>query len=278
MAKRKIDLDKLKKAGKQAHLKHKPQTDGQDGALEIPLNKIVDNPYQPRIEMSEEELKELCDSIESHGLLQPVLVTKGEGGFSLVAGHRRVEACKRLGKKSIKALLLNDADDREKFVALSLIENIQRVNLDPLETAMACRRAMQEGVYKTQSELAKSIGKSKIFVSKLMGVLKLDEEILDDLAGKRTIKDVETLYLLSRIKEKQKQKEYYRKIVAGEINRESLKSAIEAMKNATKQSADFKVKIGKDRITIQSGQIKIPKERVKDFENDLKNLLRKYAS
>ena len=276
MAKRKIDLEKLKKAGQKAHLKHKTEEGGVENVLEIPLSDIKDNPYQPRVEVGENDLNELCESIREHGLLQPVLVTKAEEGFCLVAGHRRVEACKRLGKKSVKAILLNEAQSDEKLVSLSLIENVQRVNLDPLETAMACHRALRSGIYKNQSELAKSIGKSKIFVSKLMGVLKLDQEILEDLANHHRIGDLETLYLLSRVKDKKEQKKFYEKIVKGEMNREDLKRVIKEGRG-TGSIDTFQVKFGKNRITIQNPKLDIPKEKISDFEKELKSLIEKYS-
>jgi ParB/RepB/Spo0J family partition protein len=121
----------------------------------IPLAFLKENPYQPRIEIKPEEIKDLANSIKEKGLLQPILVAKSdEKNYYIVAGHRRVEAHKWLGKKIIKARVIEA--DNENLASLSLIENLQREDLDLIETAIALKR------YKNEfNKLLKKAGLSK---------------------------------------------------------------------------------------------------------------------
>ena len=144
------------------------------GKTEIPLKEIRPNPYQPRKEFDENGLKELADSIRENGVFQPILVRKSLSGYELVAGERRVRASKLAGKKNIPAIIV-DFDDRQ-MMEISLLENIQRKDLTPIEEARAYQQLIKKLGY-TQEELSKRIGKSRSNVTNMLRLLSLPEEV-----------------------------------------------------------------------------------------------------
>lgn len=143
---------------------------------EIPLNKIVPNPNQPRVDFSEERIQELESSIRKDGLLQPILIRPQGDMFEIVAGERRWQACKRLERETIpaKILVLNDIESQQ----VALVENLQRDNLNPLEEAYGYKRLIELSGCK-QKELAEAISKSSVSISNAMRLLDLPEEIQD---------------------------------------------------------------------------------------------------
>ncbi len=161
---------------------------------EIPLSSLKENPYQPRIEIKPEEIKDLAESIREKGLLQPILVAKADTGYYIVAGHRRVEAHKWLGKEKIKARVIKV--NEEDLASLALIENLQREDLDLIETAMALKKYKEE-FGKTLEEIGKEIGKTKGYVSQILNVLNLPDEIIKDIKENKSTKDVTALNWLN---------------------------------------------------------------------------------
>jgi len=133
-------------------------------------------------------LDELVASIEEKGLLQPIVVRPVEEGFEVVAGNRRLEACKRLKINKIPCVVV-ELDDREAFEA-SLIENLQRKTLNPIEEAKAFKRYVDEYGYGGVSELARRIGKSHSYVSKRIALLNLPKEVQEALVRRRTTPSV----------------------------------------------------------------------------------------
>ena len=144
------------------------------GIQEIDINKISLNPYQPRKTFNEESIKELALSIEKHGLLQPIVVIEDNGKYILVAGERRLRAFKLLNKDKIKAIIsdISLKDLRE----YALIENIQREDLNPLEIAISLKSLIDEYGF-THEELAKSIGKSRTYITNMLRLLHLPNEV-----------------------------------------------------------------------------------------------------
>lgn len=143
---------------------------------EIPVGDIVPNPHQPRLHFDEEKLVELADSIKTHGVLQPLVVTKLENGkFELIAGERRLQASKRAGLATVPVVLRGETGEQEKL-ELAIIENIQRHDLNPIEEAKAYLRLTDEfGMH--QDEVAKKMGKSRPVVSNTLRLLTLPVEI-----------------------------------------------------------------------------------------------------
>jgi ParB family chromosome partitioning protein len=143
--------------------------------LHLPLNSIVPNRLQARKDFNEDKLKELSKSIKEHGVVQPIVVRKNEQGkYELVAGERRWRASGLLGLETIPAIV-KDYSTKE-LTQISLIENIQRENLNPMEEAAAYQRLLQE-FSMSQEDLAKKLGKSRPFVANMVRLLLLDPKV-----------------------------------------------------------------------------------------------------
>ena len=140
---------------------------------EINIDEIRSNPYQPRKTFDEASLQELADSIKVHGVVQPIIVKKSIKGYELVAGERRTKASRMAGLKTIPAIV-RDFND-EEMMEIALIENIQRENLNAIEEAQAYENILRV-TNMTQEELAKKFGKSRSYITNLLGLLKLPEE------------------------------------------------------------------------------------------------------
>lgn len=140
--------------------------------LNIPLDEIRPNPYQPRKIFDEKALEELAESIKEHGIVQPVIVKKSIKGYELVAGERRTKAARLAGQKTIPAII-RDFNDQE-MMEIALIENIQRENLNPIEEAMAYDSILKANSL-TQEEIAQKFGKSRTYITNILGLLKLPE-------------------------------------------------------------------------------------------------------
>jgi ParB family chromosome partitioning protein len=153
--------------------------------LEIPLNQIRPNPRQPRKDFNETSLRELSDSIKSQGVLQPILVEEiSPGEYSIVAGERRYRASKLAGLERVPVLVKTFSDMQR--LEVSLIENIQRENLNPVEEAKAYAYLLQEAGI-TQDELAKRVGKNRSTISNSIRLLQLSSPMQNDLlTGKFT--------------------------------------------------------------------------------------------
>ncbi len=145
-----------------------------DKVLKISPAFIKVNPMQPRKRFVEQNLDELVESIRQYGIIQPLIVTKADGEYELIAGERRLRASKIIGLEKVP-VILRDADSQEKL-EVALIENVQRADLDPIETAIAYRKLMDE-FNLTQEEVAKKIGKSRPVVANSLRLLNLPEEI-----------------------------------------------------------------------------------------------------
>lgn len=141
-----------------------------DIVKDIDLDLIVENPYQPRKTFDETALKELSESIKRHGLIQPIIVIKKDGGYMLIAGERRFRATKLLGESKIKAIVADI--ESQSLRELALIENIQREDLNPIELANSYKELIDE--YKiTQDALANIIHKSRVQITNTMRLLSL---------------------------------------------------------------------------------------------------------
>ncbi len=148
-----------------------------DELRNLPLDVIRPGRYQPRSVFDEEKLAELADSIRSQGVVQPIVVRPvGEGAFELIAGERRWRAAQIAGLDQIPAVVRDVPD--EVSVAMALIENIQREDLNPLEEATALRRLIDD-FQMTQQEAADAVGRSRPAVSNLLRLLELMQEVKD---------------------------------------------------------------------------------------------------
>lgn len=147
-----------------------------DQGIEISLQEIRPNPYQPRKEFDPEALEELVQSIKEHGIIQPLIVRNSIKGYELVAGERRLRAAKMAGLKKVPVVIKEYTD--QQLMEIALIENIQRENLNPIEEAGAYQKLMKLTSI-TQEELAQKIGKSRPHVTNILRLLQLPAKIRD---------------------------------------------------------------------------------------------------
>lgn len=163
---------------------------------DIELDEIVPNRYQPRREFSDDSIKELAETLDKDGLLQPIVVREdGEDHYEIIAGERRYRAAKSLGWETIPAIVKNMDDDQA--ASLALIENLQREDLNPIDEAKAYTNLMKLNDL-TQTALAKDMGKSQSYVANKLRLLKLDDDVQKALIeGKITARHGRALLNLS---------------------------------------------------------------------------------
>lgn len=147
-----------------------------DQIVEINLNELRANPYQPRKNFDEEALNELALSIKEHGVFQPIIVKKSIKGYEIIAGERRFRASKLAGLETIPAIVKDFSD--EEMMQIALLENLQRENLTSIEEAKAYKSII-ESMNITQDELAKKVGKSRSHITNILGLLKLPASVQD---------------------------------------------------------------------------------------------------
>ena len=152
------------------------------GEQMMKINDVEPNREQPRKKFEEDALLELSDSIKQYGIIQPLIVQKRKDYYEIIAGERRWRAAKMAGLKEVPVIVKNYTD--QEIVEISLIENIQRENLNPIEEAMAFKRLLEEFDLK-QDEVAERVSKSRTAVTNSMRLLKLDDRvqqmIVDDM-------------------------------------------------------------------------------------------------
>lgn len=220
---------------------------------EIEISQILPNPYQPRKNFNQESLKELSQSIQRHGLIQPVIVVARGDGYMLIAGERRLRATKMLGYTKISAIVadLGSKNLRE----LALIENIQRENLNPIELANSYKELIDE--YKiTQEELANILHKSRTQITNTMRLLSLSDETKALLADEKlTQSHAKVIVGLDRNDEKL----VVDTIIGQKLNVRDTENLIQKIKNQSKKSE----KILKDVWQYQNELEKLSKK----FEN-----------
>jgi len=177
---------------------------------EINLSIIVTNPDQPRREFDETALLELADSIKEHGLIQPIVLTPHKDKYRIVAGERRYRAAKLAGLDKISAIIRNHKELEE--IEVALVENVQRVDLSPLEQAVSIVR-LRDQFSLTPKQIAKKLGKAETTVSNIIRLLHLPKEAVDALR-KGTISEGHARAILSLKFSSKLQKELLKKITS----------------------------------------------------------------
>ena len=152
------------------------QENEKDKIVEIDVNLIDPNPFQPRKFFSDDELVELAETIEQHGLIQPIVVRKVGDRYQIISGERRTRATKLAGLSVIKAQVYENLDDKT-MAEWALIENIQRVDLNPVEVSRSYQQLIDNHGY-THEDLAKIVGKSRSAITNSLRLLKLPEQVL----------------------------------------------------------------------------------------------------
>ncbi len=150
------------------------ETASNEEIVEINIDELRPNPYQPRKKFNDEALNDLANSIREHGVFQPIIVKKSIKGYEIIAGERRVRASKMAGLTKVPALIRNLND--EQMMEIALLENLQRENLSAIEEAYAYK-SMIEKLSLTQEELSNKVGKSRSHITNILGLLRLPNEV-----------------------------------------------------------------------------------------------------
>jgi ParB family chromosome partitioning protein len=174
------------------------------GPVTVPISKIRANRFQPRKYFDEAKLAELASSIKEHGLAQPLVVSPDgkNGGFELIAGERRLRACEMAGLKEVEVIVRTEKSDKQRL-ALSLVENLQREDLNAIESALGYLRLMKEFQI-SQTDLTQVVGKSKSAISNTLRLLELPEYIQKSIqSGKITEGHARALLMVNEAAKRQ---------------------------------------------------------------------------
>jgi len=199
-----------------------PRSSSNQGTVELPISRLVPNPGQPRKNFDETELNELAASIKTYGIIQPVIAANaGDGTYIIIAGERRTRAAKLAGLETVPAIIRDYTD--QKKLEISLIENIQRTDLNPIEEAAAYKNLMDFSNL-SQDELALRMSKNRSTVANALRLLKLPVEIQKSVEeGKVSSGHARALLSVTDAKARDK---LYRELLAGDISvREAEKKA-----------------------------------------------------
>jgi len=183
-----------------------------DRILRVSPERIDINPQQPRTSFSESALNDLAESIKQHGIIQPLVVTKKGDRYELIAGERRLRSAKILNLKEVPVIVREEKE--QKKLEIALIENLQRENLNPLETARAYQKLINEFNI-TQDEAAKKVGKARSSIANALRLLSLPLEIQEALAGGK-ISEAHAKYLLG-LDDATKQLNVFKKILRNNL-------------------------------------------------------------
>jgi ParB family chromosome partitioning protein len=151
-----------------------------DRSLDVDTDLLRPNEFQPRTQMDDERIEGLSRSIRAHGIIQPIVVRTVEGGYEIIAGERRWRAAQRAGL--LKVPVVVRAIPHERLLAVALIENIQREDLNPIEEAYAYRRLADE-FHLTQEQIAEAVGKDRSSIANYVRLLRLPQEVRTNLAS-----------------------------------------------------------------------------------------------
>ncbi|MBS5386133.1 MAG: ParB/RepB/Spo0J family partition protein [Clostridiales bacterium] len=206
------------------------------GEINVKINLVEPNREQPRKDFDEDALLELADSIKQFGILQPLLVQKKKDYYEIIAGERRWRAAKLAGMKEVPVLIKNYTD--QEIVEISLIENIQRENLNPIEEAMAYKRLLEEFNLK-QDEVAERVSKSRTAVTNSMRLLKLSDRvqqmIVDDMISTGHAR------ALLAIDDEEQQYNLANKIFDEKLSVRETEKLVKSLKNPKKQVKKEKI-------------------------------------
>jgi len=199
-----------------------------ENLLQLRLEEILPNPYQPREAMEAESLRELADSIVENGVIQPISVCRRDNGYQLISGGRRLKAAKMAGLATIPAFLIEIQSD-EQLLELAIVENLQREDLNPLEIAQGFRRLIDECGW-TQEQVAQKVGKSRPAVANFLRLLKLPSEIRQALKEDKI--SMGHARALLAVEDEAQMLKLYRKVVKEGIPVNRLEKIIAAQKTA----------------------------------------------
>jgi len=244
--------------------------------VSIEIGKIFSNPYQPRKDFDQTALEELAASIKEYGVVQPIIVKKTLSGYELVAGERRTKAAKMAGLKEIPAIIKDFNDD--EMMEIALIENIQREDLNPIEEAISFDNIIRLRGY-TQEEFANKFGKSRSYVTNLLGLLSLPDKVKELVSAKKL--SMGHARALSKVSDEDKVCELANRIVNEDLSVRDIERILSdktvPKRNKIVRENDYhydlyenilREKIG-TKVKISKNKIEIPFDSMKDLERIL---------
>lgn len=219
--------------------------------VELDIEDLRPNPYQPRQVFNEEALQELASSIKEHGVFQPIIVKKSIKGYDIIAGERRYRASKLAGKKTIPAIIRQFTD--EQMMEIALLENLQREDLNAMEEAKAYQ-SLIDHLQITQEEVSKRVGKSRSHITNMLGLLRLPKEVQTMINDKKLT--MGHARVLSKLENEQQIIQMAEDIV------ENKKSVREAETLAQDKDVEHKVKMNRRKPT--SSEYRYVEELLRD--------------
>lgn len=256
-------------------------SENKNNVVMIKLDEIRSNPHQPRKTFNEESLRELATSIKEYGVVQPVIVKKSIKGYELIAGERRCKASRLAGLTEVPAIVKEFTD--QEMMEIALIENIQREDLNPIDEAKSVLNIINlRGI--TQEEFAQKFGKSRSYITNLLGLLNLPENIQKMLINKEI--SASHARVLSKLEDSKQIDELAKKIVADNLNVRDLEHLVsnkevpkrkpivnkeiepkyQMYENVISDKIGNKVKINKNKIEISFDSVK-DLERIMEILN-----------
>ena len=246
--------------------------------VNIKISEIRSNPHQPRKYFDEKALEELADSIKEHGVIEPIIVKKSIKGYDLVAGERRTKAARLAGLETIPAIIKDFTD--QQMMEIALIENIQREDLSAIEEAIAYKNYIDETGY-TQEDVAKKFGKSRSYITNLLGLLTLPTNVQNEVTN-GTI-SMSHARVLSKIEDDKLVENLANKIIEDEISVRELEN-LSREENIVKKNKINRINIINPKYKIYENvlrdlvgtKVQINKNKVTipfDSEKDLERIL-----
>ena len=195
--------------------------------INVKIADLRSNPYQPRQVFDQQALQELADSIKEHGVFQPIIIKKSIKGYEIIAGERRVKASQMAGLEEIPAIVRDFTD--EEMMEIALLENLQRENLNPIEESRAYNKLI-EALNITQEELARKLGKSRSYITNMIGLQNLPDSIQTMIRDKKM--SMGHARVLSKLENENQQQELAEKVVNEGLS-------VRELENMTQSSEKF---------------------------------------
>ena len=242
-----------------------------NSAIEVNLSEVRSNPYQPRKFFDDDALEELAQSIKEYGVVEPVILKKSIKGYEIVAGERRCKAAKIAGLSTIPAIVKEFTD--EEMMEIALLENIQREDLNPIDTAISISNILAVKNI-TQEEFSKKMGKSRSYVTNLLGLLNLPKSVQELVKnGKLSMSAARSL---SKITDEERVIELANKIIKEDLNVRDIEKILSNKKeNSKTKYKNEKYRIYEDAISDAIGnKVKISDKKIEISYNSLADLNR----
>ena len=195
--------------------------------INVKIADLRSNPYQPRQVFDQQALQELADSIKEHGVFQPIIIKKSIKGYEIIAGERRVKASQMAGLEEIPAIVRDFTD--EEMMEIALLENLQRENLNPIEESKE-KKKLIEALNITQEELARKLGKSRSYITNMIGLQNLPDSIQTMIRDKKM--SMGHARVLSKLENENQQQELAEKVVNEGLS-------VRELENMTQSSEKF---------------------------------------